>query len=67
MIDACCRVRRYMKLGIEGVDETMSVPVEVADFVDWQASARLKKTVIRIRFCPFCGQDVRDQELMLKV
>lgn len=56
----CCPMRRHFLVGIIGVREDEPAPVDVADFViQWEP-----KVLIRIKHCPFCGDELPREALM---
>lgn len=55
----CCGMREHFVLGIVAERVDVPVPVDAADFIDFTAKMPNGKPVIRIKFCPFCGQAIK--------
>jgi len=51
-------MREHFLIGIVG-ERPSPVPIEAADFMDFDRRDFKNRPVVRIRFCPFCGRDVR--------
>lgn len=58
MSSFCCRLRERFLIGV--IAENPKVVVRPDD-VDWTLSTKGEPPVIRIAFCPFCGQAVDGQ------
>lgn len=52
----CCKLREFFLVGIVACRSDVPTPVEAADFVDFEKKTPDGKTIINLRFCPFCGK-----------
>jgi hypothetical protein len=55
----CCAMREKYLIGILAENAELPTPSDVLDFMDFDNKAEDGRPVLRIRFCPFCGQEVR--------
>lgn len=56
----CCPMRQHFLIGIIGTRKGQPMPVETVDFVtEWEP-----KMVIRIKHCPFCGDQLPHDALV---
>lgn len=54
----CCSMREKFVLGIVAEREDLPTPVDAADFMDFDEITEDGRSVLRIKFCPFCGKPV---------
>lgn len=59
MSNFCCSMRAYFLVGVMGQRAEGSAPIDVVDFVDDPSA---KPMLINIKFCPFCGERIKDDE-----
>lgn len=59
MSDFGCPMRAYFLIGVVGQQAEGSAPIEVVDFID---DPSVKPMLIHIKYCPFCGQLIKDDE-----
>lgn len=55
----CCKMREKYLIGIVAENRDIPQPVEAGDFIDFEMPHPEGKLVIRIKYCPFCGQVVK--------
>ena len=56
----CCNMREYFVIGIIGKRSDIEAPTDMADFiVAWEP-----KIIVRIKYCPFCGKEVTDDQVV---
>lgn len=56
----CCGMRRHFVVGIIAQRQGEDPPVDLADFVvAWEP-----KIAIRIKYCPFCGEELPDDDTL---
>jgi len=56
----CCAMRRHFLVGVVATREGEEIPTEAVDF----ALAFEPKLLIRIKFCPFCGEEIPQSNTM---
>lgn len=54
----CCKMREKYLLGIVSENLSVPTPTDVVDFTDFDAKTSDGRSVLRIKFCPFCGRPV---------
>lgn len=54
----CCPMRKKFVLGIVAEAPDVPTPVDAADFMDFDEAAEDGRSILRIKFCPFCGKPV---------
>lgn len=54
----CCMMRAKFLTGIiaQVPDHMMAVPVEAADFMEWDRKSPEGLPILMAKFCPFCGK-----------
>lgn len=52
----CCMMRAKFVLGIVGERRDMPTPVDVIDFQDFDNCLPDGTPILKIKYCPFCGQ-----------
>lgn len=63
----CCKMRERYLVGIVAVDQRVPNPPDVADYIDWDHKTMDGRAIIRIKYCPFCGQAIQGPLRMLEV
>lgn len=56
----CCAMRKHFYLGIVGTRPGADAPAEAVNFIhSWEPG---KQIVYTIKFCPFCGTELTDDQ-----
>ena len=62
----CCEMRRRFIIGIVAEDKNVPTPYAVCDFLDYKIKSPDGRPVIRIRYCPFCGEEIKGDLRLIK-
>lgn len=54
----CCPMREKFVVGIVAARADLPTPIDAADFIDFDQKTPDGLTIIRIKYCPFCGKPV---------
>ena len=54
----CCKMREKFLIGIVAERTDLPTPVEAVDSIDFEQKSQGGRTIVRIKFCPFCGKAV---------
>lgn len=54
----CCKMREKYMVCIVAENAELPTPVDAVDFMDFDLKAADGRTVIRIKYCPFCGKPI---------